>query len=84
MRFFILIFFCITCFGYAYAQTSATAPGYYVTLKGDTVTTQIKLPKSLFGSLDFSKFLFKVEVMDSITGAEKFKPDDIKSFGFEY
>jgi hypothetical protein len=84
MRFFILIFFCIACFGYAYAQTPATAPGYYVTMKDDTVTTQIKLPKSLFGSLDFSKLIFKVEVMDSINGAEKFKPDDIKCFGFVY
>lgn len=55
-----------------------------MTKTNDTIFSQIKLPKSVFGSVDFSKFLFKVEVNDSISGDKKFKPEDIKSFGFMY
>jgi hypothetical protein len=55
-----------------------------VTKTNDTIIAQIKLPKSVFGSVDFSKFLFKVEVNDSVSGDKKFKPEDIKGFGFIY
>ena len=50
----------------------------------DSVTTQIKIPKSIFGTVDFSMFLFKVEVNDGPDETKKLKPEDIKSFGFMY
>lgn len=70
----------IISFSYLHAQTVAS--GYYVTKSNDTITTQIKLPKSIFGSLDFSRFLFKVDVIDTNNIPNKLKPEDIKSFGF--
>ncbi len=73
----------LTFFGYSYSQ--ATVSGYYITKTNDSVTTQIKIPKSIFGTVDFSKFLFKVEVNDAcLTKTKKLKPEDIKSFGFMY
>jgi hypothetical protein len=80
MRHYILLFFLLTCFGYSFSQT--TVSGFYVTNANDTISAQIKLPKSIFGSVDLSKFLLKVEVVDSISGENKFKPDDIAGFGF--
>lgn len=74
------MFFLLTFFGYSFSQTSVS--GFYVTNANDTVSAQIKLPKSIFGSVDLSKFLLKVEVVDSISGENKFKPDDIAGFGF--
>jgi hypothetical protein len=82
MKHCILLFLLLTVIGYSYSQT--TVLGYYVNKKNDTLRTEIKIPKSIFGSVDFSKFLFKVEVNDSISGAKKFKPEDIKSFWFLY
>lgn len=41
------------------------------------------MPKSIFG-VDLSKLLLKVEIEDSLNGTKKFKPNDIKSFGFLY
>jgi hypothetical protein len=67
----------------AYAQK--TAEGFYVSNSNDSITTQIKIPMSLFGSVDLSKLIFKVEVIDSINQtSQKFKPGDIKSFGFVF
>lgn len=82
MRYSILLFFLFALFCDSYAQT--TAPGYYVTKTNDSVIAHIKIPKSIFGAEDFSKFLMKVEIVDSIKGTKKFKPDDIKGFGFLY
>ncbi len=81
MKHYILLFVLLTSFIYSYSQT--TVPGYYVTKTNDTITAQIKIPKSIFG-VDLSKFFFKVEIVDSINGNKKFKPNDIKSFGFLY
>lgn len=78
----ILLIIVLTSFLKSFSQT--TAPGDYVTKNNDTISAQIKIPKSLFGSEDFSKFLLKVEVTDSISGTKKLKPEDIKSFGFNY
>jgi hypothetical protein len=80
MKRYILLFFLLTFFGYSFSQTSVS--GFYVTNANDTISAQIKLPKSIFGSVDLSKFLLKVEVVDSISGENKFKPDDIAGFGF--
>lgn len=82
MKHYILLFIFFISYSYSYSQTKV--PGYYVTKTNDTVSTHIKLPKSVFGSVDFSKFLFKVEVNDSISGDKKFRPEDIKGFGFIY
>lgn len=82
MRYSILLLSLLIAGYCSYSQQ--TAPGFYISKANDTITTNIKIPSSLFGGADFSKFLFKVEVADSITGTEKFKPDDIKSFGFLY
>ncbi|MBN7814031.1 hypothetical protein [Algoriphagus pacificus] len=78
----ILSWLLLTLAGYSFAQT--TAPGYYITLNNDSIPAQIKMPKSVFGSVDFSKFLFKVDVQDSNNSMKKFKPEDIKRFGFIY
>jgi len=80
MRHYVFAILLLASFGYSYSQT--TASGYYVTKTNDTIAAQIKIPKSVFGSVDFSKFLFKVEVIDSVNGIKKFKPEDVSSFGF--
>lgn len=82
MRYHFFSILLLTFFGYSYSQT--TIPGYYITKTNDSVTTQIKIPKSIFGTVDFSKFLFKVEVNDGPNETKKLKPEDIKSFGFIY
>lgn len=80
MKKYVFVIFWLTSIGFSYSQT--TAPGYYVTKTNDSIATQIKIPKSVFGSVDFSKFLLKVEISDSLKGIKKFKPEDISSFGF--
>ena len=82
MRYHFFSILLLTFFGYSYSQT--TVSGYYITKTNDSVTTQIKIPKSIFGTVDFSMFLFKVEVNDGPDETEKLKPEDIKSFGFIY
>ncbi|MGZ9677243.1 hypothetical protein [Flavobacterium sp. GNP001] len=74
----------VLLFSISYSQAQTSASGYYVSLSNDTIKAQIKLPKSVFGSFDFSKFLFKVEVVEQNTSEKKFKPDAIKSFGFTF
>ncbi len=76
------IFLWVSSFFVSYSQT--TAPGYYVINNNDSVVVQIKIPTSIFGAEDFSKLLLKVEIVDSINGAKKFKPNEIKRFGFLY
>lgn len=70
--------------GIATISAQELATGFYVSLANDTIKSQVKIPKSVFGSVDFSKFLFKVEVVDSKGIVQKFKPDAIKSFGFTF
>ena len=82
MRYLFSLILYLTFFGYSYSQ--ATVSGYYITKTNDSITTQIKIPKSIFGTVDFSKFLFKVEVNDGPDETKKLKPEDIKSFGFMY
>lgn len=82
MRHCTLLLLLVTLSSYSYSQT--IVPGYYVTKKNDTLSAQLKMPKSIFGSVDFSKFALKVEVSDSISGTKKFKPEDIHCFGFIY
>lgn len=82
MKHSILLFLFLTFMRHSYSQT--TVSGYYVTKTNDTLSAQLKMPKSIFGSVDFSKFLFKVEVSDSNSETKKFKPGDIKCFWFLY
>ena len=81
MRQFLLFFLFLSSFCIAYAQS--TVPGYYLSNNNDSIVTQIEIPRSLFG-VDLSKLLLKVEIVDSINGNQKFKPKDIKGFGFLY
>jgi hypothetical protein len=81
MKFYLFLFFSLLLSSYSYAQN--TAAGFYVTTTNDTIPTQIKIPTSLFGSVDLSKFIFKVETIDSSSNeSKKFKPGEIKSFEF--
>ncbi|WP_166919629.1 hypothetical protein [Flavobacterium poyangense] len=82
MKHYFLLLFLLTGFGYCYSQT--TVPGYYVTNTNDTIKAQIKIPKSVWGSDDLSKFFNKVEVVDNSNNTKKFKPEDIRSYGFLY
>lgn len=66
------------------SQAQSTAPGYYISKTNDSLPVEIKLPRSLFGSVDFSKLLFKVEAISNDGTANKFKPGEIKGFGFEF
>lgn len=65
------------------ADAQSLASGYYITQKSDTLASQIKLKKGLFGQIsnDFTK---EVEVIDSVKGTIKFLPEDIKGYGFLY
>lgn len=66
------------------SNAQLTAPGYYISKTNDSLPVEIKLPRSLFGSVDFSKLLLKVEVISNDGTANKFKPGEIKGFGFEF
>lgn len=66
------------------SNAQLTAPGYYISKTNDSLPVEIKLPRSLFGSVDFSKLLFKVEAISNDGTANKFKPGEIKGFGFEF
>jgi hypothetical protein len=82
MRHFILSLVLLTICGFSFSQS--TVSGYYVTNDNDSIDAQIKMPKSIFGSVDLSKFLFKVEVNDGSNSPKKLKPEDIKGFGFMF
>lgn len=83
MKCYLFLFFSIGLSTFSYAQNTAT--GFYVTTTNDTILTQIKIPTSLFGAVDLSKLIFKVETFDSSSNdSKKFKPGDIKSFEFVY
>ncbi|WP_160716734.1 hypothetical protein [Chitinophaga solisilvae] len=84
MRQFIFLLFLLPVFGNSNAQTPTTVPGYYVTYSNDTVYTKIKLPKLIFGGEDLSKFIYRVEIVDSFGERKKLKPEDIKSYGFSH
>jgi len=86
MKRYLLLFFLLSLIGHAYSQSPDDIPGYYVTHKNDTVKAQIELPKSFFNKqkVILTEFLNKVEVMDSVKGTIKFKPGDIRSYGFTY
>lgn len=53
--------------------------GYYITQENDTVVTQIKFPKGLFGQNNFTNM---IEVVDSLNAKKRFTPAEIKGYGF--
>ncbi|WP_147203622.1 hypothetical protein [Segetibacter aerophilus] len=85
MKYYSFLFFLLTLFSYAYAQTPTTIPGYYVTNTNDTVNAQIKMPHYIFSNKAMLiKFAEKVTIVDSVKGNMVFKVNDIKGFGFLY
>ncbi|MBC6491824.1 hypothetical protein ACFSQD_11130 [Flavihumibacter stibioxidans] len=65
------------------AEAQTTTPGYYINKQDNTIKTNIRIRKGVFGQTT-NDFLQEVEVMDSVKGSSKFSPDDIKSYGFSY
>lgn len=74
----VLLFILLFAAGNVYSQS--TAPGYYITQKGDTVATQIKLRKGVFGQVT-NDFVKEVVVVDSAGNSKEFTPADIKGYG---
>ncbi len=64
-------------------QSQTTTPGYYITQQDDTVKTNIRIRKGVFGQTS-NDFIKEVEVIDSVKGSNMFTPDDIKGYGFSY
>lgn len=71
LLFILLLFSCS-----AYAQNF---PGYYVTLKQDTIKCNFILYKKSYNQFDFSIISKKVILLDS-EGVKKFKPNEIVCF----
>ncbi len=82
MKPYYLLFLLFIRWGDSYAQTITTVPGYYITNSNDSISATVKLPKSIFGAEDFSKFIDKVEIVDSTGKSVKLTPHDIKEYGF--
>lgn len=83
MKYYTFLISFFTLFNYAYSQTPTTIPGYYITNTNDTVIAQIKLPHYIFSdSVRLTKFIEKVEIIDSLNRNMVFRVNDIKGFGF--
>jgi hypothetical protein len=78
MKHSILIF--ILFFLFAEVHSQSTAPGYYVTKENDTIVAQIKIKKGVLGQVT-DDFIEEVVIVDSVKGAQKFTPADIKGYG---
>ena len=78
----ILFLILLTACGAA-AVAQPTVPGYYIANNGDSIATQIKIPRSIFAE-DLGKLLMKVEVVDAAGKTEKFKPKESQRFGLLY
>ena len=79
MKGILLLMGCVLTTALTNAQN--TLPGYYITQNNDTVNTQIRLRKGVFGQTT-NDFIKELEVIDSLTGPKVFSPDDIKGYGF--
>lgn len=79
MKHYIIIFLFTIVFTSSLAQK--TASGYYIAKTNDTIKTEIKIHKGVFGQItnDFTK---SVQVTDSSNKTLEFTPDDIKEYGF--
>lgn len=80
MKFLFTVFF--LCFIWQ-AGFSQDINGYFIKANGDTIPSQIKIPKAVFGGINEEHLFAKVEVVDSLGGAV-YKPGEIKSFAFTY
>lgn len=60
-----------------------TAPGYYVNTNNDTISAEIRMNTGLFGSATNDYFITLIEIKDATGNFKKFKPDDIKAYGFK-
>jgi hypothetical protein len=59
---------------------SQTSGDYIILNNNDTVSIQVKVPKELFGDINFDKLYKEVKVLDSTGTVKVFKPTDIKGF----
>lgn len=85
MKHFTFLLFSLILFTPAYTQTATTIPGYYVTNTNDTVNAQIKLPQYILSDKAMlTKFVEKVEIVDSTKVSRVFRVNDIQGFGFFY
>lgn len=76
-----LILISILMFSITDAHSQKSMPGFYINVENDTIETQIRIRKGVFGQTT-NDFIDEVEVGDSLTGFKKFGPDDIKGYGF--
>jgi hypothetical protein len=59
--------------------------GYYVSTDNDTVHVEVKVPKMIFDRVNYESLERKLKVADSSSESfQKFKPGEIKGFGFSY
>lgn len=80
-----LIFILFIFLEYQVATAQHLGKGYYVTLNGDTIQSEIKIPKDLFGSVRLEVLERKIKTTDSSTDALKTLTEkDIKGYGFNY
>ena len=79
MKHYIILYSFLIVFTSSLAQK--TVSGYYITKNNDTIETEIKIRKGVFGQItnDFTKSL---QVIDSSNKTLEFTPDDIKGYGF--
>jgi len=63
-----------------FCKAQSTAYGYFITLQGDTIQTNINLRKGVFGQIS-NEFRDEVEIIDSTNGNKKFGPADIRGYG---
>ena len=79
MKHYIIVFLFTIVFTSSLAQK--TASGYYITQVNDTIKTEFKIRKGVFGQItnDFTK---SIQVIDSANKTVEFTPNDIKEYGF--
>jgi hypothetical protein len=66
-------------FGSLFAQTAA--PGYYITQTNDTISADFKIQKGIFGQIR-NDFTNEAIVIKNEEETLKFRPEDIKEYGF--
>ena len=78
MKHYIILYSFLIVFTSSLAQK--TVSGYYITKNNDTIETEIKIRKGVFGQItnDFTK---SIEVTDGSNKSLEFTPDDIKGYG---
>jgi len=79
MKHYIILYSLLIVFTSSLAQK--TVSGYYIAKNNDTIKTEIKIRKGVFGQItnDFTK---SIQVTDGSNKTLEFTPNDIKEYGF--